>query len=174
MTLTATLTVLSPVAPSDTSSTDEEALPSIAGRRVTLLGNGWPSWDHLRAAVADRLRAEHDPAEVSTRDVPLGSQAPAPLLDEIAADSDAVVLGLANCGSCAVATTQNAGQLARRGVPYVAVVTEQFVELASSLDPALTTVVLPAALEQLGSDQLDAIATDLPDRLVAALVAGRR
>lgn len=171
---TATFTVLDPVAPAVTASTDTEALTAIAGKRVTLLGNGWPSWDHLRAAVADRLRTEHDPAEVSTRDVPLGSQAPAEVLDEIAEHSDAVILGLANCGSCAVATTQNAGQLASRGVPYVAVLTEQFVELASSLDPALTSVVLPAGLEQLSTAELDAIAGDLPDRLVHALLAGRR
>jgi len=153
-------TIVDPTAvPARTAPAAPDAFPSLgslAGRKVALLKNAWPSWhrmtDRFERLLADRVDgvfAEHHL-------IPNGSAADPSQLASIAASADAAVVGLANCGSCTAWSYHDAVALAATGMPVVLVVTSEFTSLVDALAAAkgvrLATVVIPANPETVDGD----------------------
>jgi hypothetical protein len=128
-------------APAPPDSVPPATLETLAGRKVALVENAWPSWhrmaDRLGGLLADR-------ADAATQQylVPNGSAADPEYLKLIAATADAAVVGLANCGSCTAWSHHDAVVLSSLGVPVVLVVTSEFTSLVDALADS-TGVRLP-------------------------------
>jgi hypothetical protein len=132
------------------------ALDSLAGRKVALLKNAWPSW-HLMTDRFERLLTERvDGVTAEQHLIPNGSAADPGQLASIAASADAAVVGLANCGSCTAWSYHDAVALAATGIPVVLVVSSEFTSLVDALGAAkgvrLRTVVIPANPETVDAD----------------------
>jgi hypothetical protein len=89
---------------------------------------------------------------------------------------DAVVSGLANCGSCTSWSVKDGLNALNRGLPTVVAVTEHFVGLARTLAtdagrPGLRLLQLDSSLNVLPEDQVRAAARDAFPRLLDALGA---
>jgi hypothetical protein len=148
-------------------------LESLAGRKVALVKNAWPSWhrmvDRLGGLLADRE------AGVATQQylVPNGSAADAEQLALIAASADAAVVGLANCGSCTAWSHHDAVVLSSLGVPVVLVITSEFVSLvdalATSTGVRLPTVSIDTNPETVPEAAALTLVDDAYDAIVAAL-----
>lgn len=101
------------------------------GRQITLYSNNKQNSDHFLEAVASALTAEHD-VEVSEVVYKPAASSPGSrwgLLDEVAADTDAVLLAYGDCGSCTTYTVHDAIEFERRGIPTVSYSTDEFVAL---------------------------------------------
>ncbi|GAA1016437.1 hypothetical protein GCM10009556_058120 [Acrocarpospora pleiomorpha] len=147
-------------------------LPDLAGKRVALVKNAWPSWhamvDHLAALLADR----HEGITFEQYIVPNGSAADPELLRRIAAENDAAVVGLANCGSCTAWSFHDALELSRLSLPAVLVVTSEFAELAAAVARAKRSSI-PRVLLPLNPETVDLrVALDLVDDAVDEIVEG--
>lgn len=162
--------VFDPIALSSAASTGAQVVDTLDNKHVSIMANGWASWVSLRHMMVAELQTVAPSTTVRSWDVPLGSKASAQVLADISEQSDAVVIGLANCGSCAVSLAANAAFLMGSGLPVVAVVTERFQTLVESLQPELPLIVLPAALEQLDELGLKEIETGLWARLEGKIV----
>jgi hypothetical protein len=69
---------------------------SLKGKRIAFVNNGWTSFTKIGGYVAGELKDRYGVANVPTYQIP-PSVAPNPkLLDRIAAESDAAIVGLAN------------------------------------------------------------------------------
>ena len=112
-------------------------LESVAGRRIGIrLDILWPSWDWLADEWAGKLTA--DGAEVVTwraagRVNDEGDEVLKGLTAFVGSGLDACIVGLANCGSCTSWTIHDALAADAAGVPTVAAVTDEFVDLARAL-----------------------------------------
>lgn len=89
---------------------------------------------------------------------------------------DAVVSGLANCGSCTSWSVKDGLNALNRGLPSIVAVTEHFVGLARTLAsdagrPGLRLLQLDSSLNVLPEDQVRAAARDAFPRLLDALGA---
>jgi len=131
-------------------------LGSLRGRVLGIRGDElWRSWDWVvnewRSALESEgarvvfWRSAGNRAGKEAERVDRELQA---FLDEV----DVVVSGLANCGSCTMWTVHDALAGADRGMPAVAVATEQFRGLAQALTargghPDLPLQILPYPLE---------------------------
>lgn len=128
-------------------------LESLAGRRIALLKNAWPSWHRMVDRLGDLMAERVDGVDTSQYLIPNGSAADPDLLKSIAASSDAAVVGLANCGSCSAWSYHDAMALSEMGLPVVVVVTSEFTGLVEALASAkgvhLPTVVVGANPETL-------------------------
>ncbi len=150
-------------------------LPDLAGKRVALVKNAWPSWhamvDHLAELLADR----YEGLTFEQYLVPNGSAADPELLRRIAAETDAAVVGLANCGSCTAWSFHDAMELARMSLPTVLVVTKEFEELAAAVALAkkssIPQVILPLNPETVDRAEATAMIDDAVDEIVERLTA---
>jgi hypothetical protein len=132
------------------------ALDTLAGRKVALIKNAWPSWhrmtDRFEHLLTDRVNGVFAEQHL----IPNGSAADPGQLASIAGSADAAVVGLANCGSCTAWSYHDAVTLAATGMPVVLVVTSEFASLVDALAAAkgvrLHTVVIPANPETVDGD----------------------
>jgi len=159
-------------APAPTAPGASDALPvdSLNGRKVALLKNAWPSWhrmtDRFERLLTDRV------AGVATAQhlIPNGSAADPGLLKAIAEESDAAVVGLANCGSCTAWSFHDAMALSAMGLPVVLVVTSEFTSLVRALS-ATKGVSLPTVVISRNPETVDeAAALDLLDHAYQPIV----
>jgi len=159
-------------APAPTAPGTSDALPmdSLGGRKVALLKNAWPSWhrmtDRFERLLTDRV------AGVATAQhlIPNGSAADPGLLKSIAEESDAAVVGLANCGSCTAWSFHDAMALSAMGLPVVLVVTSEFTSLVRALS-ATKGVSLPTVVISRNPETVDeAAALDLLDHAYQPIV----
>jgi hypothetical protein len=68
----------------------------LAGKRIAFVNNGWACFTKIGVQVERGLSGHHRIAEMRTYDIP-PSSAPAPgLLERIANECDAAIVGLAN------------------------------------------------------------------------------
>jgi hypothetical protein len=69
---------------------------SLRGKRISFVNNGWTSFTKIGGYLADELKGRYAVSQVPMYQIP-PSVAPDPkLLDRIAAESDAAIVGLAN------------------------------------------------------------------------------
>src|SRR5215471_17086037 len=132
------------------------ALDSLAGRKVALLKNAWPSWHRMTDRFERLITDSVDGVFAEQHLIPNGSAADPGQLASIAASADAAVVGLANCGSCTAWSYHDAVALAATGMPVVLVVSSEFTSLVDALGAAkgvrLRTVVIPANPETVDTD----------------------
>lgn len=148
-------------------------LAGLAGKRVALVKNAWPSWHSMADHLATLLAQKYPDLTFEHYVVPNGSAAAPELLRRIADETDAAVVGLANCGSCTAWSFHDAMQLAALGIPPVLVATKEFAELTDAVAKAkkcdLPRVVLPANPETVELPVALGLVDDAVDEIVARL-----
>jgi hypothetical protein len=104
------------------------ALSTLDGRRIGLLDNNKTNADKFLTMVGEILLRDFGVAAVRmVAKEALSKPAPAAVLDELQQASDAVVVGIGDCGSCSTCCVHDAVELEKRGIPAVAVCTDVFV-----------------------------------------------
>lgn len=167
------LQVLDPVAPAPSVAAAGPATregPAIDGQHVVVTNNGWPSWNALLAEVLPRLD-KHGAREVTVVELPMGRAGDAQTLADAASKGGPILIGLANCGSCTVASMQNATKMNASGRVFVAV-TDRFVGLASTVAPDVPIIRLPDEIERLQGADLAALVPGLADHVLVAIQGG--
>jgi len=153
------------------------ALDSLAGRKVALLKNAWPSWHRMTDRFERLLTDRVDGVSVEQHLIPNGSAADPGQLESIAASADAAVVGLANCGSCTAWSYHDAVALGATGMPVVLVVTSEFTSLVDALAAArgvqLPCVVIPANPETVDGDTALRLLDHAYEPVVGALLKRR-
>ena len=71
-------------------------LPDLRGRRLAFVNNGWRSFTRIGAALEAELKSAHGLAGMHSYAVPTAGPPEDALLERIAVECDAAVVGLAN------------------------------------------------------------------------------
>lgn len=99
--------------------------------------------------------------------------APIEILQDIAANADAVIIALSDCGSCTSCSTHDLNDLDLRGVPGVNILTEEFRDAALRQGEALgfegRTVFVPHPILNRTTAEIHAIAERHLDRILDML-----
>lgn len=163
-----------PPAPSAGVDRSPAAVAGLAGKRLAILENGWPTWRRMLDDFVARLHDRHPGLEVTQYSIPRGYAAPEALLQEVAQGSDCAVVGLANCGSCTAWSFHDSVELLGAGVPTVWVVSNEFVNLGAAIMKSrhadVPVVTLPANPEMVPEDEALAMMREHADAIVAALM----
>ena len=157
---------------------------SLAGLRIGVLDNGKPNAAYVLAYAAEQLAARTG-AEVSlvTKKGPYGLSANAaiPMARDIfarlLAETDVVLTGLADCGSCTAYSVSDAIELEKAGTPAVVVTTTRFEPIAVTLSasfglPDVRKLVLPHPLGGTDEPTLREWVDAATERTVALLTGG--
>lgn len=148
----------------------------LGGKRIAIVDNRMTGMRPLAEAIERALVSRFGVAAVRYREVP-HSVAPDPeVLTAIAAECDAAILGLGNCGACTTWECRVSAEL-RRSIPTMDVVTRPFERVAREgfcglglADQPLA--VLAAGAESASPDQLEAFAAEVARECAASLAAG--
>ncbi len=124
--------------------------------------------DRLAALLAARgFRLKRWKKPTNTRTAPL------PILQEIAAEAQAVIIALSDCGSCTSCSTHDLNDLDQRGVPGVNVLTEEFQDAfarqCGSLGFEGRAVFVPHPILNRTTAEIHAIAERYLEAILAAL-----
>jgi hypothetical protein len=157
---------------------------SLAGVRVAVLDNGKPNAVTVMSRAAETLAARTG-ATVSlvVKKGPGGRSANAaiPCADDIfarlLAESDVVITGAADCGSCTAYSVFDAIALEKHGHPAVVVTTTKFAPIAATMSadfgmPDVRTLVLPHPLGGTDRDTLWTWADAAVEQLEALFLGG--
>ena len=71
-------------------------LPSLRGKRLAFLNNGWLSMEKIGKLIEGRLLEDYGVREIVFHSIPRNMEPPGGLLDQVARDFDAAIVGLAN------------------------------------------------------------------------------
>jgi hypothetical protein len=71
-------------------------LETLAGKRVAYLNNGWLSMAKIGKLIEGDLKGRHGVAEIAYFDIPRNMEPANGLLNRIAVDFDAAIVGMAN------------------------------------------------------------------------------
>lgn len=69
---------------------------TLAGKTVGMLSNDWPSYEQMIVRFRERLVERHKVSRILCYRIPRISPAPDELLEKVAGECDAVVVGLGN------------------------------------------------------------------------------
>jgi hypothetical protein len=158
-------------APAPPKAVPAASLEALAGRKIALVRNAWPSW-HLMVDRLGSLLADREAAATQHYLVPNGSAADPEQLKLIAATADAAVVGLANCGSCTAWSHHDAVVLSALGVPVVLVVTSEFTSLVDALAVSAGVWLPTVTIDTNPETVPEATALSLLDSAYDAIVAG--
>lgn len=127
---------------------------SLEGKTLVFVDLGKPNGPELYECFADIFAGEFGVAEFRYHEKPhFSSPLPDDEIDEIlAADVDAVVEGISDCGSCNSSSAVDAIAFERRGIPTVQVITDNFLELNRNISGSY------------GYDELPLVAVPHPTR----------
>lgn len=181
---TGTISVLDPTG--DVAAGDDDPGPDLGplpGRRIGIRVDVlWRAWDQTVAEWTTEL--EKAGAVVTTWRRAQGlkgaeGERRQAEYDAFVGGVDAVISGLANCGSCTSWSVRDGLNALNRQLPTVVAVTEHFVGLASTLAadngrPGLRLVHLPSSLNTLPEDEVRAYARAAFPRLLETLGAVTR
>ena len=155
------------------------SLPSLAGVRIAVLDNGKPNAAFVMTRLARSLAARAG-AEVTVvvKKGPRGESANAAIpcdpemFDRVVAESDIVITGTADCGSCTAYSVYDGIELEKAGRPAVVVTTTEFRPIAETMAehfglPDLRIVVLPHPIGGTDPDTLSRWADDAVDTVLA-------
>jgi hypothetical protein len=158
---------------------------SLAGLRIGVLDNGKPNAGYVLAYAAERLAADTG-AEVSvvTKKGPYGLSANAAIpmardiFERLLAETDIVLTGLADCGSCTAYSVSDAIELEKAGKPAVVVTTTRFEPIAVTLSASfgladVRKLVLPHPLGGTDEPTLREWIDAAGERVVELLTTGR-
>lgn len=140
---------------------------TLDGRHLTLYSNNKQNSDHFLETVASALTADHDVEVSEVVYKPAASSAGSRwgLLDEVASDTDGVLLAYGDCGSCTTYTVHDAIEFERRGLPTVSYSTDEFVALGQYDAfhrgcPGLPLVQIAHPMASIDADQVPTRVTD--------------
>jgi hypothetical protein len=152
---------------------------SLAGLRITVLDNGKPNAAFVMTRLAESLAARVG-AEVVTvvKKGPRGESANAAIpcdpeiFEQVVSQSDVVITGTADCGSCTAYSVYDGIELEKAGRPAVVVTTTEFRPIAETMAehfglPELRIVVLPHPIGGTDPETLSTWADDAVDTALA-------
>jgi hypothetical protein len=98
-----------------------------ASIRIGLLSNGFPDATRLLTSLGEVLQGKLAAPRIMLFERKNASLlASQEVLEQIASSCDVVVTAMGHCGSCTSSAVRDAVNIARRGVPVVALVTEKY------------------------------------------------
>jgi hypothetical protein len=107
---------------------------SLSGLRLGLLANIKRNAEQFLNEVGKILAEQHGMATVVARKKPdITNTAPEPILEDLAAGCDVVVVGVGDCGSCSASAVADGILLEQAGVPAIVVCTDAFTASASAM-----------------------------------------
>jgi hypothetical protein len=111
-----------------------ERRPDLSGATVGLLENGKQNARLFLEEVAGVLRGRYGVGDVTLRRKEIFS-APAPpeLVDQMSAESDVVVIGVGDCGSCSAAAIADGVLFERHGTPAAVICSDAFKATADAM-----------------------------------------
>lgn len=87
---------LDPTSPNPRKAHDTKALSDLKGKRLAYLNNGWMSMTKIGRRIEGPLKNQYGVSEIAFFDVPRNKEPPDGLLEEVARNFDAAVVGMAN------------------------------------------------------------------------------
>lgn len=150
---------------------------SLSGVRVTLLENGKQNARLFLEDVGALLRERHGITEVNVRKKANFAVAEGQdVVDAIRAESDVVVLGVGDCGSCSAAAIADGVNFERHGTPAAVICSEAFVATADAMAevneaPGYRYVTTPHPVAGLSEEQVAERADRVADEIAAMLEA---
>jgi hypothetical protein len=103
--------------------------------------------------------------------------APREMIEHIAANCQAVVIALSDCGSCTSCSTHDLNDLDKKGLPGVSVLTEEFRQAFEAQKAAIgldaAAVYVPHPMQNRTAAELHAFAERSIDAILAAICTSR-
>ncbi len=149
-----------------------QPFPALSGKTVALMDIGKMRGDEF----IDRLEVLCRERGIATRRYkkPTNTRvAPRELIADIAANCQAVIIALSDCGSCTSCSTHDLNELDKRGLAGVSVLTEEFRQAfeqqksAIGLDAA--SIYVPHPMQNKTTAELHALAEKAVDQIIAAI-----
>jgi len=149
-----------------------EPLTSLAGKTVALMDIGKMRGDEF----IDRLEQLCRVRGVATRRYkkPTNTRvAPREMIAAIAAECQAVIIALSDCGSCTSCSTHDLNDLDRRGLAGVSVLTEEFRQAfeaqKSAIGLAAASIYVPHPMQNRTTAELYAFAEQSVDAILGSI-----
>lgn len=146
-------------------ATYADRIETLEGKRVAYVDWGKPNGDRLYECYRDLLEAEFDVGSVDYYKKPSpSSPIPRDTFEEILeSGADAVILAIADCGSCNSSVVIDAKDLEEENVPTVQVITDEFRKLNDKISKShgyehLPRIVLDHPTRYLDADEVAEIA----------------
>ncbi len=150
-----------------------DRLPTLNGMTVALMDIGKMRGDEF----IDRLEVLFSERGIATRRYrkPTNTRtAPVEMLQKIAAECQAVVIALSDCGSCTSCSTHDLVDLDRRGLAGVSILTEEFREAFSAQCTAIgfdgASIFVPHPMQNRTNAELHGFADACFEAVIANLV----
>ncbi|HEX6469739.1 MAG TPA: UGSC family (seleno)protein [Streptosporangiaceae bacterium] len=147
-------------------------LPSLANARVGLLNNTKQNAAPLLAEVGRLLADRYGAVVTIQRTKPtIAHPVDEPLLKEIAAVSDVVVVGVGDCGSCSASAVADGIAFEREGLPTAVICSDAFEVTARAMaevhgDAGFEFLMTPHPVAVLNPDQVNSRAAELVSAVV--------
>jgi hypothetical protein len=148
---------------------------SLNGARVGLLINTKQNARPFLEEVGRLLTEKYDVTLTERTKVNFAVPEPDEVIKELVADSDVVITGVGDCGSCSAAAAADGVVLEAAGVPVAAIITESFIPTADAMAALrgapgykYATTAHPVAV--LTEDKVKERAAQVLDDVVALLV----
>jgi len=90
------LEYLDPVSPNTERKLFVPAVSELAGKRIAFVNNGWLSFTRIGERIAQVLKSRYGIESFTTYPIPTSCAPPPGLLESIAAQADAAIVGMAN------------------------------------------------------------------------------
>jgi hypothetical protein len=137
----------------------------LAGKTIGIrVDEMWRAWDLISEMWAQEFRKAGAKVEFwrSSQRTGEPGQRAMQSLDTFYSNADIAVVGLGNCGSCTSWTIHDALFAAAKGIPTIAIVTDNFVELGRNLArrggrSGLRLHVLPYPLNECSQERVDTV-----------------
>ena len=148
---------------------------SLAGLRLGLLANTKRNAEQFLDEVGRLLAAQHGVIAVLARKKPdITNTAPEPILDELRAGCDIVVVGVGDCGSCSASAVADGIILERSAIPAAVICTDSFTASADAMVrvrgfPGYPYLTVPHPMANLTSEGVRDKATAAVPGIVAML-----
>jgi hypothetical protein len=108
-------------------------LASLQGKRVGLLINTKTNARPFLEEVGRLLEERYDVTLTRRTKVNFAVPEPEDVIKELASESDAIITGVGDCGSCSAAATADGVVFEAAGVPVAAIITDSFVPTADAM-----------------------------------------
>ena len=108
-------------------------LASLHGKRVGLLINTKQNARPFLEEVGRLLQERYDVTLTERTKVNFAVPEPEDVIKELAAESDAIITGVGDCGSCSAAAAADGVVFEAAGVPVAAIITDSFIPTADAM-----------------------------------------
>lgn len=152
---------------------------SLDGLRVALLGNTKRNADVILDAVGDELAARFDLAGlVRLTKTQFAMPLPDDLVEQLLRDSDVVVIGVGDCGSCSASAVADGITMEIAGLPAAVVCTDAFETTSRAMAglknaPEYPFLLTSHPIANLTPEQIAERAPEIAEQVVGRLVGDR-